>query len=426
MSKGAYIGVGNSAKKIKSIYIGVNGVAKKVKKAYIGVNNVAKLWWSSGLTRKLVNTIDVSQLPSSVIDTDAVVKYIAGNSNGDARTGNYSFAGMAYGNSGDDDEYSDYYSGFDVIVHDNGTYVTQNHYYFGGSNAYDEAYAHLYGKHGNSVIMNTEGYHNGSIKFNTYNENLVSTYISLNNFTDYLNDLGNSKRAKISEFVGLNGSTHFVAASYLSKLDPNYVLSYNWFYTLSQSSTCINDYQARYLGSKTDRYLVYDRYSQYMLEAISVDNVELTKNSTTVTSGKLYGPAINIGNRTILAVSGEYYGNKSMVIPITEDVVVGTPFQVDLGYWIRHANAANINGIAFMSGSVNGADSSYNEITIDNNLLVTPYDTKSAYGCNYIRGSQFCSCGDFGWNVFVYELTGDKTNFRGDSKGRIGIEKIEF
>ena len=48
MSKGAYIGVGNSAKKIKNIYIGVNGVAKKVKKAYIGVNNVAKLWWSSG------------------------------------------------------------------------------------------------------------------------------------------------------------------------------------------------------------------------------------------------------------------------------------------------------------------------------------------------------------------------------------------
>ena len=47
MSKGAYIGVGNSAKKIKNIYIGVNGVAKKVKKAYIGVNNVAKLWWSS-------------------------------------------------------------------------------------------------------------------------------------------------------------------------------------------------------------------------------------------------------------------------------------------------------------------------------------------------------------------------------------------
>ena len=53
MSKGAYIGVGNSAKKIKNIYIGVNGVAKKVKKAYIGVNNVAKLWWSSGATANL-------------------------------------------------------------------------------------------------------------------------------------------------------------------------------------------------------------------------------------------------------------------------------------------------------------------------------------------------------------------------------------
>lgn len=42
-----YIGIGNTAKKIKNIYIGVGGVAKKVKKAYIGVGGVAKLWYTS-------------------------------------------------------------------------------------------------------------------------------------------------------------------------------------------------------------------------------------------------------------------------------------------------------------------------------------------------------------------------------------------
>lgn len=47
MAKGVYIGVNNSAKKVKQIYIGVNGQAKKVKKGYIGVNGQAKLFFSS-------------------------------------------------------------------------------------------------------------------------------------------------------------------------------------------------------------------------------------------------------------------------------------------------------------------------------------------------------------------------------------------
>ena len=48
MGKGAYIGVGGVAKKVKKMYVGVGGVAKKVKKAYVGVNGVAKLWYLYG------------------------------------------------------------------------------------------------------------------------------------------------------------------------------------------------------------------------------------------------------------------------------------------------------------------------------------------------------------------------------------------
>lgn len=48
MAKGAYIGIGGKAAKIKKIYFGVGGKAVKVKKAYIGVNGVARLWWSLG------------------------------------------------------------------------------------------------------------------------------------------------------------------------------------------------------------------------------------------------------------------------------------------------------------------------------------------------------------------------------------------
>lgn len=45
MSKKAYIGIGNTAAKVKKIYFGVGGVAKKVRKAYIGVGGKAKQWW---------------------------------------------------------------------------------------------------------------------------------------------------------------------------------------------------------------------------------------------------------------------------------------------------------------------------------------------------------------------------------------------
>lgn len=47
MATGTYIGVGNTARKVKSIYVGVDGVARKVKKAYVGVNGVARLCYSS-------------------------------------------------------------------------------------------------------------------------------------------------------------------------------------------------------------------------------------------------------------------------------------------------------------------------------------------------------------------------------------------
>lgn len=48
MAKGAYIGVGNVAKKIKKGYVGIGGVAKKIKKGYIGIGGVARPFWSSG------------------------------------------------------------------------------------------------------------------------------------------------------------------------------------------------------------------------------------------------------------------------------------------------------------------------------------------------------------------------------------------
>jgi hypothetical protein len=47
MAKGAYIGVGGVAHKIKKGYIGVGGIARKIKKAYVGdENGVARLAWS--------------------------------------------------------------------------------------------------------------------------------------------------------------------------------------------------------------------------------------------------------------------------------------------------------------------------------------------------------------------------------------------
>lgn len=48
MAKGAYFGVGSTAKKIKKMYIGIGGIARKVKRAYIGIADKARLWFSGG------------------------------------------------------------------------------------------------------------------------------------------------------------------------------------------------------------------------------------------------------------------------------------------------------------------------------------------------------------------------------------------
>lgn len=49
MAKGAYLGISDTARKVKNIYVGVDGVARKIKKAYIGdENGLARLCWSTG------------------------------------------------------------------------------------------------------------------------------------------------------------------------------------------------------------------------------------------------------------------------------------------------------------------------------------------------------------------------------------------
>lgn len=49
MPKKVYVGVNNTARKVKKIYFGVDGTARKVKKGYIGIGGVARPFWSEGV-----------------------------------------------------------------------------------------------------------------------------------------------------------------------------------------------------------------------------------------------------------------------------------------------------------------------------------------------------------------------------------------
>lgn len=61
MATGAYIGIGNTAHKIKKIYFGGNNVARKVKKAYIGINGVARLWYKLSAQIKYYGTMNMTE-----------------------------------------------------------------------------------------------------------------------------------------------------------------------------------------------------------------------------------------------------------------------------------------------------------------------------------------------------------------------------
>ena len=57
MAKSAYIGIGNSSRKLKNIYVGIGNVSKKVKTAYVGIGGVAKKWWPSLVNPKYMSGI---------------------------------------------------------------------------------------------------------------------------------------------------------------------------------------------------------------------------------------------------------------------------------------------------------------------------------------------------------------------------------
>jgi hypothetical protein len=57
MSKGAYVGVNNIARKVTKIYCGVDNVARKVKKGYVGVGGVARIFFSGEKELEYYGTI---------------------------------------------------------------------------------------------------------------------------------------------------------------------------------------------------------------------------------------------------------------------------------------------------------------------------------------------------------------------------------
>lgn len=49
MAKRIYVGVGNTARRVKKAYVGINGLARRIKKAYIGVGGVARILYTTEL-----------------------------------------------------------------------------------------------------------------------------------------------------------------------------------------------------------------------------------------------------------------------------------------------------------------------------------------------------------------------------------------
>lgn len=73
MAKGGFIGVNETARKLKKGWVGINGASRKLKKGWVGVNGVAR------------------QIFSAVPD----LRYIFNNGSYDAESGNFTFLGIS-------------------------------------------------------------------------------------------------------------------------------------------------------------------------------------------------------------------------------------------------------------------------------------------------------------------------------------------
>ena len=79
MAKGAWIGVGGKARKIKNMYIGIDGKARKIKKAWIGVGGKARLFFSSD--QVLTYSREITQSAANNTQNDRDLELSTANSN---------------------------------------------------------------------------------------------------------------------------------------------------------------------------------------------------------------------------------------------------------------------------------------------------------------------------------------------------------
>lgn len=75
MAKGAYVGVGGVAHKVKKIYTGVDNVAKQVKKGYVGVGGVARPFFSAEAELQYYGAIDPLAIARQTLAATTVGNY---------------------------------------------------------------------------------------------------------------------------------------------------------------------------------------------------------------------------------------------------------------------------------------------------------------------------------------------------------------
>lgn len=371
MAKGAFIGVGGVAKKIKNIYIGVGGVAKKVTKAYIGVNGVAKLFWSGAITSSVSYTGELSSTVTrssysgygnnfgavfkDEINSNSNIVYINASLTKTVLAGSVTSAGIASANPSyllvtGGVSYKTVYNYINAI-NSSGT-ITKS------ATLNQKRYQHCSGSFGNYAFV-VGGYtsYNSSV---TDSAEVIDTSLTVSTITALSQSRQRMACGKNTSYILFAGGRNSAGSS--SNINYNKVDAYDASLTHTVASS-ISATSCLHAGGWNDNYALFAGGS--LGSTVDAYNTSLTKsNPSTLTLRNTYNRfnLMGCGSSGMIIFTGGKYEVSSYsgyIYSLTDFYNIDLTKTTGDGAMLAQAGIANINDKYFVV--VGGIDGMYND-----------------------------------------------------------------
>ncbi len=361
MSKGAYIGVDNVARKIKKGYIGVDGIARRIKKAYIGIGGVAKLCYRGKAVFDYISKFPLAGEGSGGLEE--IVPY-------SSWLQGYTRAFFVGGEFADKSKHGYYASYHTLYMFDDSGILTQ----IGNDNIELNPTVTFIGHNSNYLLIGG-GEHYYNISGTSANVSGTYRLLRLNISTGAIHLVtGVSSDQSFSEGASASTATHaIIGGGDLSNYRGSHVAGsspYHYSVGTSGTATCIEFPNPRrsHTGCTADTLAIF--------AGGDIDTVDIIKGKSTIVGNSLTisngGFRRNIGAVSMHPETGGYAlfaGGVNEENGLLADVDVFTPSGTKLQNLYLQEKNSDVTGIQIGGHIIFSGGREYQDVTVFNEYL---------------------------------------------------------